>query len=101
MPGGSSHGFPLCTREKKQVYLCRWPATQTRFTEEIRDTLSRAGVDQSRYGTHSFRIGAATTAAVKGIEDFRQMGEHGIVAVCVYSQEPADSHLKSPYLVTI
>ena len=43
--------------------------TRQRFASAVRDSLSRAGVDQSRYCTHSFRIGAATTAAAKGIED--------------------------------
>ena len=33
------------------------------------ETLQRAGVDQSKYCGHSFRIGAATTAATKGVED--------------------------------
>ena len=45
------------------------PLTRARFAEEVRSALSRAGVDQSKYCTHSFRIGAATTAAAKGIED--------------------------------
>ena len=45
------------------------PLTRARFAEEVRSVLSRAGVDQSQYCTHSFRIGAATTAAAKGIED--------------------------------
>ena len=60
-------------REKKPGPLFIWadsrPLTWSRFAEEIQDVLSRAGVDQSRYCTHSFRIGAARTAAVKGIED--------------------------------
>ena len=63
----------LCVRGKKPGPLFIWadgrPLTQSRFAEEIRNALSRAGVDQSRYYTHSFRIGAATTAAVKGMED--------------------------------
>ena len=43
--------------------------TRQRFVERVRDALQRAGVDQSKYCGHSFRIGAATTAAAKGMED--------------------------------
>ena len=43
--------------------------TRQRFVERVRDALQRAGVDQSKYCGHSFRIGAATTAAAKGVED--------------------------------
>lgn len=40
---------------------------------------------------------------MKGIEDkdFRQMGEHGIFAVCGYSHEPAVRCLELSYSVTI
>ena len=37
--------------------------------DKVRDALEKAGVDQSKYCSHSFRIGAATTAAERGIED--------------------------------
>ncbi len=40
--------------------------TRLRFVEAA---LSAAGVDESKYNGHSFRIGAATTAAAKGFED--------------------------------
>ena len=43
--------------------------TRQRFVDLVRDGLEKAGVDQSKYCGHSFRIGAATTAAKKGIED--------------------------------
>ena len=43
--------------------------TRSRFVEQVRDGLTKAGVDQARYCGHSFRIGAATTAAKKGVED--------------------------------
>ena len=43
--------------------------THQRFVEEVRKALQQAGNDQSRYCAHSFRIGAATTAAAKGMED--------------------------------
>ena len=63
----------LCVRGKKPGPLFIWadgrPLTRSCFAEEIRNALSQAGVVQSRYCTHSFRIVAATTAAVKGMED--------------------------------
>ena len=40
-----------------------------RFVVRVREGLQKAGVDHSQYCGHSFRIGAATTAASKGIED--------------------------------
>ena len=43
--------------------------TRQRFVSAVRAALSEAGVDESKYGGHSFRIGAATTAAEKGLED--------------------------------
>ena len=39
------------------------------FVEAVCDGLRKAGIDQDKYCGHSFRIGAATTAAAKGIED--------------------------------
>jgi len=43
--------------------------TRSRFVTRVREALKAAGVDESKYNGHSFRIGAATTAAAKGIED--------------------------------
>ena len=36
---------------------------------KVRDALAAAGVDEGNYCGHSFRIGAATTAAKRGVED--------------------------------
>ncbi len=35
----------------------------------VNDALDEAGVDPGQYSGHSFRIGVATTAAAKGLED--------------------------------
>ena len=43
--------------------------TRQRFVERVREGLSKTGIDQSKYCGHSFRIGAATTAAARGVED--------------------------------
>ena len=41
--------------------------TRQRFVAAVRDALGRAGVECSQYCGHSFRIGAATMAADRGI----------------------------------
>ena len=43
--------------------------TRERFVRAVKDALSAAGVDASKYAGHSFRIGAATTAANCGVQD--------------------------------
>lgn len=45
------------------------PLTKARFTDQIREALSTIGYDPKSYAGHSFRIGAASTAAERGIED--------------------------------
>ena len=45
------------------------PLLRSRFVEVVWDALSRVGINQSKYCGHSFRIGAAMTAAAKGVED--------------------------------
>ena len=92
MPGGSSHGFLLCTGKKPGplfIWVDGRPLTRCRFAEEIRNALSRAGVE-SRYYTHSFQIGAATTAAVKGIEDslIKMLGRWESTAYLQYVRIP-------------
>ena len=52
--------------------------TRDRLVAEVRRALERAGVDPSHYSGHSFRIGAATTAAACGLQDSDQdTGEVG------------------------
>ena len=66
--------------------------TRQRFASAVRDCLARAGVDQSRYCTHSFRIGAATTAAAKGIEDavIKTLGRWESLAYLQYVRIPRE-----------
>ena len=45
------------------------PVTKSWFVQQIRVTLSSIGLPQADYAGHSFRIGAATSAALAGIED--------------------------------
>ena len=45
------------------------PLTRQRFVAAVRDALRQAGIAANSYAGHSFRIGAATTAASRGLED--------------------------------
>ena len=45
------------------------PVTKKWFIGKIRALLESLGLPQSQYAGHSFRIGAATTAALAGVED--------------------------------
>ena len=66
--------------------------TRLRFANAVRDSLSRADVDQSRYCTHSFRIGATTTAVAKGIEDviIKTLGRWESLAYLQYVRIPRE-----------
>ena len=45
------------------------PALKAWIVEQLRGILSAVGLPQQDYAGHSFRIGAATTAALAGVED--------------------------------
>ena len=45
------------------------PVTKAHFVAELRLVLGLLGVPQDHYAGHSFRIGAATSAALAGVED--------------------------------
>ena len=59
---GTQRGSLFCFQDGRLL-------TRQRFVEEMRKALQQAGIDQSKYCGHSFRIGAATTAAARGKED--------------------------------
>ena len=99
-------GSDLCPVGALLSYLqCRGPApgplfvfkdgrflTRKRFVELVRDGLARADVDHRKYCGHSFRIGAATTAAAKGIEDsvIKILGRWESTAYLQYVRIPRD-----------
>ena len=43
--------------------------TRLAFVDEVRKVLDRAGLPAREFAGHSFRIGAASTAAAAGLED--------------------------------
>lgn len=69
------------------------PLTRERFVAAVRSALRAAGVDCSRYAGHSFRIGAATTAAHQGIQDslIKTMGRWESAAYTLYIRTPRDT----------
>ena len=68
------------------------PLTKSRFVLQFREALTQIGIDASKYTGHSFRIGAATTAAEQGIEDstIQLLGRWKSTAYLTYVRPPAD-----------
>ena len=66
--------------------------SRKRFVELVREALARTDVDQRKYCGHSFRIGAATTAAARGIEDsvIKMLGRWESVAYLQYVRLPRE-----------
>ena len=66
------------------------PLTRASFVEAVRAGLREAGLKQASYCSHSFRIGAATTAAKVGIEDsvIKTLGRWESVAYLQYVKLP-------------
>lgn len=72
------------------------PLSRSTLVQRVREALSAAGVDAAPYSGHSFRIGAATTAAKKGVEDclIQTLGRWKSDAYIRYVKLPR-SHLAS------
>ena len=45
------------------------PLSRSAVVERVRAALTAAGIDPTPFSGHSFRIGAATSAAANGVED--------------------------------
>ena len=56
----------------------------------VKEALDAAGVESGQYSGHSFRIGAATTAAARGLEDstVRTLGRWKSLAYLEYIRIP-------------
>ena len=67
--------------------------TRDRFVSAMRSALSSAGYDSSLYAGHSFRIGAATTAARRGIQDslIKTLGRWESAAYTLYIWPPRET----------
>ncbi len=66
------------------------PLTKPRFVSQVRETLQARGIDGSSYSGHSFRSGAATTAARAGVEDstIKMLGRWKSDAYQLYIKTP-------------
>ena len=66
--------------------------TRQTFTTSLRRTLLQAGIDDSNYAAHSFRIGAATTAKDAGISDVhvKMLGRWKSNAYQLYVRTPRE-----------
>ena len=66
--------------------------TRQRLVNIIRQTLSKGGLDASKYRGYSFRIGAATTAAGRGMEDsvIKTLGRWESLAYLEYIKIPRE-----------
>ena len=69
------------------------PLTKSKFTARFRQLLDQAGVVSTPYAGHSFRIGAATTAAAKGVEDslIQTLGRWKSSAYLTYVRLPPEN----------
>ena len=68
------------------------PLTRSRFVEQVKAALTKAGIDSSHYSGHSFRSGAATAAASKGINDstIKMLGRWKSEAYQLYIKTPRE-----------
>ena len=68
------------------------PLTRQRLVSKLREILQRIGIDHQKYSGHSFRIGAATTAARWGVQDslIKTMGRWESVAYQLYVRTPQE-----------
>ena len=68
------------------------PVTKPWFTQQIRSILSDIGLPQNQYAGHSFRIGAATAAALAGVPDsmIQTLGRWHSTAFLLYVRTPKE-----------
>ena len=68
------------------------PLTRPRFVASVKEALAKAGVDAGRYSGHSFRSGAATTAASRGVGDaaIKMLGRWKSSAYQLYIKTPRE-----------
>ena len=75
----------LCSRMGRSSLASSW--------SDVKQALTATGLDVKGYSGHSFRIGAATTAAAKGVEDsvIKMLGRWESLAYQNYLRTPRDT----------
>ena len=93
-PVGALLNYLACrsTRPGPLFIVRRSPLDSEKFVELVRGALAAANVDQRNYCGHSFRIGAATTAASRGVEDsiIKMLGRWESAAYLQYVRIPRE-----------
>ena len=81
-----SHPGPFLLDSQGGVVTKAW------FVAQIRDILNGIGLPQHQYAGHSFRIGAATSAALAGVEDstIQTLGRWHSAAFLQYIRMPRE-----------
>lgn len=76
--------------------------TRSSLTGNLRALLSVCGIDSSNYSSHSFRIGAATTAGAAGLPDWliKVLGRWKSNAYQAYIQTPKQTILNVPQILS-
>ena len=69
------------------------PLTRVRFVAGVRSAFQVAGIPSANYAGHSFRIGAATTAALCGVQDslIKTLGRWESAAYTLYIRTPRET----------
>ena len=92
MPGDSTPGLSggEGITPRAVVSVQRWSLFDKTTTGN--EALQAAGLDESRYCSHSFHIGAATAAAARGMEDsvIKTLGRWRSLAYLDYVKIPQD-----------
>lgn len=67
--------------------------SQDHFIGAVKETLQAAGIDASKYASHSFRVGAASTAARNAVQDslIKTMGRWESSTYMLYIQTPRET----------
>ncbi len=87
----------LASRPARPGPLFTWadgsPLSQPQFVRAIRVVLDSSGMEANKYAGHSFRIGAATTAARAGLPAYliKTLGRWQSEAYLVYIRTPRDT----------